>query len=201
MVRKTKEEADATRKLLLKAAVAVFSRQSYDATRLEDIAAEANVTRGAIYHHFGSKQDLYATMIGEYSKPLYDLMGSSIEPGKSFLENLRNLCINLFSALEDDADLRAIQDITVRTPPELNESIGLKLDYLEAQIMTLVVGFSEAIASGEIRAEIAPDDALRGYFGYINGIYLMWRLESEAFSLKERAPILIDLYIKGLAAK
>lgn len=201
MVRKTKEEADATRKLLLKAAVAVFSRQSYEATRLEDIAAEANVTRGAIYHHFGSKQDLYATMIGEYSKPLYDLMGSSIEPGRSFLENLRNLFVNLFAALEDDAELRAIQDITVRTPPELNESIGLKLEFLEAQIMTLVMGFTEAIASGEIRPDINPDDALRGYFGYVNGIYLMWRLEQGAFSLKERAPILIDLYINGLAAK
>lgn len=201
MARKTKEEADATRKLLLKAALAVFSRQSYAGTRLEDIAAEANVTRGAIYHHFGSKQELYATMIGEYSKPLYDLMGSSIDPGRSFLENLRNLCVNLFAALEDDADLRAIQDITTLTPPEIMESVGVQLQFLEAQIMTLVVGFSEASANGEIRAEIAPDDALRGFFGYVNGIYLMWRMEQGAFSLKERAPILIDLYINGLAAK
>ncbi len=57
-MRKTKEEAAETRQALLRAALAVFSRQGYAATRLEDVAHEAGVTRGAIYWHFKSKADL-----------------------------------------------------------------------------------------------------------------------------------------------
>jgi AcrR family transcriptional regulator len=58
-MRKTKEEAEITRQNLLKAALVVFSRRGYNATRLEDIADEAGVTRGALYHHFGDKESLF----------------------------------------------------------------------------------------------------------------------------------------------
>ena len=45
---RTKEEAEVTKQRLLKAALDVFSRKGYADTRLEDIAAEAGVTRGAM---------------------------------------------------------------------------------------------------------------------------------------------------------
>ena len=66
-MRKTKEEAAITREQLLKKALAVFSKKGYSATTLQDIASEADVTRGAIYWHFGSKAKLYNTLIREYS--------------------------------------------------------------------------------------------------------------------------------------
>jgi TetR/AcrR family transcriptional regulator len=43
---------------LLEAAFRVFGEQGYRATRLEEVAAAAGVTKGAIYHYFGSKEDL-----------------------------------------------------------------------------------------------------------------------------------------------
>ena len=43
---------------LLEAAFAVFSRRGYRATRLEEVAEAAGVTKGAIYHHFDSKEEL-----------------------------------------------------------------------------------------------------------------------------------------------
>jgi len=59
MARRTKEEAGLTRASLLRAALAVFSTKGYAAATLEDVAAKAGVTRGAIYWHFGSKAELY----------------------------------------------------------------------------------------------------------------------------------------------
>ncbi|NIV11690.1 MAG: TetR family transcriptional regulator, partial [Aliifodinibius sp.] len=62
-----KEEAAITRDQLLNKALTVFSKKGYSAATLQDIASEADMTRGAIYWHFGSKAELYNTLIKEYS--------------------------------------------------------------------------------------------------------------------------------------
>ena len=54
-MRRTKEEAEITKHNLLAAGLEVFSRKGYKATRVEDIARQANVSTGAIYHHFSGK--------------------------------------------------------------------------------------------------------------------------------------------------
>jgi len=62
-MKRTQEEAAKTRQDLLDAALQVFSQQGYQAARLQDIAKAAGVTRGAIYHHFGSKAELFNTLM------------------------------------------------------------------------------------------------------------------------------------------
>ena len=52
MARKTKEDALITRDLILDAAERVFLRRGVARTALQEIAEEANLTRGAIYWHF-----------------------------------------------------------------------------------------------------------------------------------------------------
>ncbi len=65
-MRRTKEEAAVTHQQLLDKALVVSSKKGYAATIQQDIAREAEVTRGAIYWHFGSKAELYNTLIREY---------------------------------------------------------------------------------------------------------------------------------------
>ncbi|WP_291742772.1 TetR family transcriptional regulator, partial [Limnobacter sp. UBA1615] len=62
MVRKTKEEAQETRNLILDTAEAVFSEKGVSRTTLNDIAKAADLTRGAIYWHFKNKADLFDAM-------------------------------------------------------------------------------------------------------------------------------------------
>ncbi|XBS71831.1 multidrug efflux transporter transcriptional repressor AcrR [Acerihabitans sp. KWT182] len=59
MARKTKQQAQETRRHILDAAVQEFSRRGVSATSLTDIATVAGVTRGAIYWHFKSKVELF----------------------------------------------------------------------------------------------------------------------------------------------
>ncbi len=201
MVRRTKEEAEGTRQALLKAALAVFSHQGYAATRLEDIAAEAGVTRGAIYHHFGSKPELYTEMVVEYSKPLMQIVEDALAASGTTTEFLRRIFIDMCGAMEDDAELRAIQEIsTTKTEmtPELAEGIYTKLNSIEQQVSSLTEGIAEAIAQGEFRAEHDPEDVARAYFSYLNGYMLLWLLDQSAFSIKARAPQMIDIFLRGL---
>ena len=98
-MRKTKEDAAATRKALLEAALTVFSRQGYAATRLEDVAKEAGVTRGAIYWHFGSKAELYNTMVSETSAGVEDMVNRVVAGGGTFTEICRRIMIRLLEYL------------------------------------------------------------------------------------------------------
>lgn len=203
MVRRTKEEAAVTRQILLQAALTVFSRQGYSATRLEDIAAEAQVTRGAIYHHFGSKPELYTEMVMEYSKPLMQIVEDAIEAEGTMRETVRRIFVHTCAAIEDDPRVRAIQEISVtktELSPELMESMAIKQSTVESQFTFLSQGFTEGIAQGEFRAGLDPDDMALAYFAYLNGMVVVWLLSQQAFSIKARAPYLIDLFLQGIVS-
>lgn len=62
-MKKTKEEAQATKDKLIDTAFSEFLATGYVESRLEDIAAKAGVTRGALYWHFRDKKDLLEAMI------------------------------------------------------------------------------------------------------------------------------------------
>ncbi|MFC5287528.1 TetR/AcrR family transcriptional regulator [Actinokineospora guangxiensis] len=57
--------SDATRAAILDAATHRFATNGFAATGLEDIAADINATRGAVYHHFASKKALFEAVLTE----------------------------------------------------------------------------------------------------------------------------------------
>jgi len=53
------EQGEATRAALVRAAQRLFTRKGYGATATEEIVRAAKVTRGALYHHFSDKEELF----------------------------------------------------------------------------------------------------------------------------------------------
>ncbi len=72
MARKTKEEAEKTRKDLIAAARTVFHECGVSRSTLEKIAKEAGVTRGALYWHFKDKAALFSAMREDVFTPLVE---------------------------------------------------------------------------------------------------------------------------------
>ncbi|MFN7179095.1 TetR/AcrR family transcriptional regulator [Hyphomonas sp.] len=62
MVKRTSEQAAETREAVLRAARQHFAEDGYSATSLNAIAATAGVSKGALFHHFDSKEDLFLTL-------------------------------------------------------------------------------------------------------------------------------------------
>lgn len=204
MVRKNKEEAAATRKALLDAALIVFSQKGYAAARLEDVAEHAGVSRGAIYWHFHSKAELYNRMVEEIWSRAGGIVDQAIAGGGTYLEVTRRIMIRLLEYLEEDATYRAVAELTsFRTEytPELEEGMQLKRQVVRDVQQEIKRGFEVGIASGELRADLDPTTAARSMFSYLQGISLVWLIDQQAFSLREDAPALVDVFLRGIAAR
>ena len=72
MVRKTKAEAEQTRKDIIDAARRVFHTCGVSRSTLEKIAQEAGVTRGAVYWHFENKAELFFAMREDVFAPMLE---------------------------------------------------------------------------------------------------------------------------------
>lgn len=65
MARRTRAEMEATRATLLASARQLFGERGYAQTSMDDLTAQIQLTRGALYHHFGDKQGLLAAVVAE----------------------------------------------------------------------------------------------------------------------------------------
>ena len=70
MVRRTKKDAAETRTLILETATVLFEQNGYKATTLDEIAKTLGLTKGAIFHHFSSKKDLFTQIWVELQKEM-----------------------------------------------------------------------------------------------------------------------------------
>ncbi len=59
MVKRTQEDADATRRAIVSAAKSLFETEGYASASITQIATAAGVTKGALFHYFDSKEDLF----------------------------------------------------------------------------------------------------------------------------------------------
>ena len=204
MVRRTRVEAAATREQLLDAAERVFRDHGVTRTSLAEIAAEAGVTRGAVYWHFRDKADLFAAMCERATSPM-DMLAEQARESKetSPLASLRALCVDTLLHLGGDDRARAVLEIVFHKSELSGElaSAGERHDrdchYARVCVETVV---RRAIEQGELPADTDATLAVHAIYAYITGIMHEWTLEPSAYDLRASAPALVDTFLAGLRA-
>ena len=89
------------RRVILDAAVQVFARKGYHAARVGDIAAEAGIAHGLLYHYFGSKEEVLETVFRENWRELLDTFArieESDEPPLAQLEGIAKTLLRTWRA-------------------------------------------------------------------------------------------------------
>jgi AcrR family transcriptional regulator len=87
---RTQEARSATtRAALLRAAREQFAERGFAGAGREDIAEQAGVTRGALYHHFASKQDLFRAVVEDLESELVARISKAAESGATAMDHLR----------------------------------------------------------------------------------------------------------------
>jgi len=200
-MRRTKEEAEITKQNILAAGLHVFSRKGYKATRVEDIARQANVTTGAIYHHFGGKSELFVALVEKSEARVNQHVLQIVEEGGTPATVLRRLLVRVFEFIEEDKDYRAMYELFINKTefsPELSTLFRQSLEgrrQLAQYFSNLIM---EGVEAGELRPDVSPQDAALALVGFMNGIGLIWVQDPEHFSIKERAERFVDLFLSGM---
>lgn len=93
--------SEATRTRLLSAALQCFAEQGYESASVASISEQAGVSKGAFYHHFASKQALFAALLEAWLSGLNVQATLMAAPAASPLASLRALADTLQQALQD----------------------------------------------------------------------------------------------------
>jgi AcrR family transcriptional regulator len=102
------QRSAATRAALLDAARALFTEHGYAGAGREEIARRAGVTRGALYHHFGTKQELFRAVVEDLESELGERLVAAGSAGHDPLEELRLGCQAFLDAALDPAVRRIV---------------------------------------------------------------------------------------------
>lgn len=202
MARRTKEDALATRDLILDTAERVFLQRGVSRTSLHEIAQAAGVTRGAIYWHFQNKADLFDAMMQRVTLPLET--GFSCEDVEAFADPLGQLRAGVARSLQriaQDPQLRRVFEIAMLKTEYVNELQEVRdrhIRYREKCQQDMQRMFDAARTMGQVRADVSPADAACGALSLIDGLLYGWVLHSDAFDLQKMGQGALDAYLLGL---
>jgi TetR/AcrR family transcriptional regulator len=139
-----------TRAEIVAAAERNFAERGFEATRLDDIAAEVGIRRAAIFYHFGDKQELYAAVLDEVFRDLTD----SLPQGGSAVERLE---ASMTGWIDFVSERPSVARLVMREAA--NAQPGRATQFTRAGRATgdwFRSVIAEGIASGEIRPRIEP---------------------------------------------
>ncbi len=205
MARKTKEEALETRNRILETAEYIFSEKGVAYTSLQDIAAAADVTRGAIYWHFKNKTDLLEAMLQRVKMPMEDVLEcnrnmDSPDP----LGQLRASTIQALHLIADNPSARRVCEILTFKCEYVDETAELRRRHIESRSLTLQryeTGFRNAVALKQLPSGMDPGIAAIGLHALVYGLFMDFLLTPEQFDIKHIGPLMIDNFLAGLSVQ
>lgn len=202
MVRRSKEDALATRNSLLDAAERAFLAQGVAGTSLNDIAVEAGTTRGAIYWHFRDKADLFNAMMQRVVMPLQFAMASTEEAeGQEAIALLRAGLRTAFHQTATDPHTRRVFEIATQRVEYVDSLCEVRARLLEMRDGS-VARFRDALIRGArargLRLPFPAAQAAQGLQALVDGLIQNWLLDASAFDLEKAGVKAVDAYLRGL---
>jgi TetR/AcrR family acrAB operon transcriptional repressor len=197
-MRKTKQDADITKQSILDAAVALFSEHGVANTSLEKIAKAANVTRGAVYWHFSSKQDIFEALHDQLHTPFIQMITDGLETvNANAIAQLQSVCTEILIDLERNKTKRKIATLFLLRCDYSGEFAQSKSRFNEKKKqknVTLSAYFDKAIDQGILPKDTDSMLLTIGVSAYIRGIAIEYLEDPDAYSLEESAASLIGMY-------
>jgi AcrR family transcriptional regulator len=163
------------RRIILAAAIRVFARQGFHSARVSDIANEAGVAYGLVYHYFDSKDEVLDTLFLERWNVLLGAIKEVDASEGTPREKLRQVAGFIVDSYRHDPELMKV--IIVEVTRAAN-SFGAK--HL-AEIRQAYQGIAEIVESGQdagtFRDDISPQFAAMAFYGAIEQVLTGWIFE------------------------
>lgn len=201
-MRRTKEEAEKTRDDILNAAVRLFSEKGVAHTSLQEIAAAANVTRGAVYWHFKNKVDIFDALHARLCQPLTDMIMQDVEHDhEAPLAQMEALCVSLLLDLEGSAEKRMAISLFLSQRDYVGDLAPYKALHnarKEESKALFARYFEKAKAKGVLPADADPELLTLAFGCYTKGIILEYTNDPDGFEIKKYAQPLMRCFFEGI---
>jgi AcrR family transcriptional regulator len=189
------------REEILTAAERVFAQNGFHNSTVAQIAREAEFAIGTLYQFFANKEELYYTMMIEKFDLLYTTLKQGLEHKKSCAEKLNCLVHLVLSFIEANADFFKIftWELNVLQPAMedrlKDELLSKHFSYIELISGVVKQGMREGvIKQGNI------EDFSSALVGMMNVFSFNWIFDRQRASLKDKAPVIVNLFLRGTAA-
>ncbi|HMS72136.1 MAG TPA: TetR/AcrR family transcriptional regulator [Baekduia sp.] len=160
------------RRQILDAAVRVFARQGFHGSRVSDIADEAGVAYGLLYHYFRSKDQLLSTVFSERWKLMLEAIEAADQRDASGREKLDDIAGFIVGSYHHDPDLMKV--IIVEVTRAANSFGRTHLDEIRQAFDGIAAIVAAAQAKGEFRADADPQFAAMSFYGVVEQALTAW---------------------------
>ncbi|MGB3440057.1 MAG: ScbR family autoregulator-binding transcription factor [Actinophytocola sp.] len=183
------ERAERTRNAILDAAAAVFDEYGFNGASLSDILAKAGVTKGALYFHFSSKEDLAHALASEQF-----IEGRPRAEAPTGIQAAIDLCHSMANLLRTSVRVRAGVRLVIETgtfarpaPDAYTGWIRIVRDHMVA-----------AREHGDLKADLDPYVIARWVIASFTGIQISSQVLSGREDIHERVTEMWRIALPGL---
>ena len=201
MVRKTKEDASITRQRIIDAAREVFATRGVSRTTLENIAAQAGVTRGAVYWHFANKTELFNAMREQVFLPLLDRMDDSLLDNANIdpLTAMENALKNIIAGLESCSITRQTYEIMM-TKCEYVDELSVALENILINCQSIVekyeVVYTRALKQGLLNSKQNPAQLAMDTHLFFSGLLHLWVKDFKGTQVRANTNAIIEAHMQ-----
>ena len=201
MARRTKEEAEQTRRALLDIALTLFSEKGIANVTLAQIASAVGVTRGAIYWHFKDKSQMLEALADEVYGPLEQKFLQLFEKMPDDpLWALQNLGEQIFKQTVHDGRFRSMCLIMQQASFD-KQMITRCRELASEEDCSMARLMKKAHEHGVLRKDISAEAASLMINGFFQGVIERWLASDENVDLEKEAGIMMKALIEGLRDK
>jgi AcrR family transcriptional regulator len=165
------------RRLILDAAVRVFAREGFHRCRVSDIANEANVAYGLVYHYFRSKEEVLNTLFSERWKLLLDTIELVDKQEGPVREKLHAIASFIIDSYQYDPDVMKV--IIVEVTRAANTFGRHHLDEITRAYQGIARIVERAQEEGTLRGDISASFASLCFYGAIEQLLSAWIFDAQ----------------------
>ena len=189
------------RRVILGAAVRVFARQGFHTCRVADIADEAGVAYGLVYHYFASKEAILDTIFVECWDAMIRAIAEADVSGVAPREKLHGIASFIVDSYRRDPDLMKV--IIVEVTRAANTFGRTHLDKIMEAFDGIALIVKDAQDDGIFRPEIDALFAAQAFYGLIEQVMTQWifgNVPPSATGFEHAKGQVVDVICGGLDA-
>jgi TetR/AcrR family transcriptional regulator, fatty acid metabolism regulator protein len=196
---KTKRRTDDKRQRILDAAVQVFARKGFSASRISDVASAAGIADGTVYLYFESKDDILIKLFDEVMGVHIDAARQEIARVEDAAARLRVIADHHLGLLGRNPELAVVFQVELRQSTKFMDLFTAS--WLKEYFDLVEAAIESGQKQGTLREDLSRKLATHAFFGALDAIVTSWVLARNAFDLTELAGPVVELFLTGASAR